>query len=99
MDDYLFSPNQNRRKQLEKLLEIAEFEDDAACKGTDTDRLFYADHDSPEIAEAKAICDVCPVKRRCLNYALDNSETYGVWGGLSAKERIGRRRRRRKSYS
>ena len=95
MDDYLFSPNQNRRKQLEKLLEIANFEQDAACKGTDTNKLFYADHDTSEIAEAKKICAGCTVRQECLDYALDNHETYGVWGGLAPKERRHYRRPRR----
>lgn len=38
-------------------------------------------------AEAKALCDICPVKTRCLAAALANQEEYGTWGGCTAEER------------
>lgn len=45
----------------------------------------------PEIGEpvtrAKIICLRCPVRRECLEYALDHRETFGVWGGMSTNER------------
>lgn len=37
--------------------------------------------------EAKKFCADCPVKQRCLDWALDNEIMYGVWGGRSPKER------------
>lgn len=36
---------------------------------------------------AKAVCITCPVKVRCLRYAIDNNE-YGTWGGMTFAERI-----------
>lgn len=43
---------------------------------------------SPEVwAEAKAICKHCPIRKPCLQYALDNHIQHGVWGGLSDRER------------
>ncbi|MCI5825328.1 MAG: WhiB family transcriptional regulator [Arcanobacterium sp.] len=39
------------------------------------------------IERAKAICAQCPVIAQCREYALDNHEPYGVWGGLSEEER------------
>ena len=36
---------------------------------------------------AKAICDQCPIRRRCLEVALINREPYGIFGGLTATER------------
>lgn len=36
---------------------------------------------------AKAICQQCPVQVECLEHALANNETFGVWGGLTARER------------
>ena len=38
--------------------------------------------------QAKAVCAVCPSKAPCLEFALDNEETgYGIWGGMSGRER------------
>jgi WhiB family redox-sensing transcriptional regulator len=60
----------------------------AACKGTDTDAVFY-----PEIPhmsagdEARAICAVCPVREQCLEYAIDNHEPDGIWGGKTWRQR------------
>ena len=36
---------------------------------------------------AKALCQSCPVKLQCLDYALKAGEDHGVWGGLNAHER------------
>lgn len=37
--------------------------------------------------KAKAICQVCPVKQECLEFALEIREPYGIWGGLTETER------------
>lgn len=39
------------------------------------------------VREAKRICRGCPVKDECLEYALENDERFGIWGGLSERER------------
>ncbi|MCZ4587602.1 WhiB family transcriptional regulator [Rhodococcus opacus] len=39
---------------------------------------------------AKLVCQQCPVIERCLRHALETSEPYGVWGGLTSTERVGR---------
>lgn len=36
---------------------------------------------------AKSICHRCTVRAECLDYAIANSEVFGVWGGLSVEER------------
>ena len=36
---------------------------------------------------AKSICATCPVKGKCLRYAVDNKIDYGIWGGMSARDR------------
>lgn len=76
---------------------------EAKCKGLDGQ--FHADKsNNPQVQWAKRICngsimnedgtivDSCPVKRQCLNYAVQNNEKFGVWGGQSERER--RRTRR-----
>lgn len=37
--------------------------------------------------EAKSVCHGCPVKDECLEWALTNDERFGVWGGVSERER------------
>ena len=36
---------------------------------------------------AKAICRACSVQSECLEFAIENSEKFGIWGGLSERER------------
>ncbi|MDA8288854.1 MAG: WhiB family transcriptional regulator [Actinomycetota bacterium] len=67
----------------------------AACRGIDPD-VFYPASDE-EAEEAKAVCDVCPVRQLCLEHALNNREREGVWGGLTERERRRIIRQRRKS--
>jgi WhiB family redox-sensing transcriptional regulator len=43
--------------------------------------------DIKSLKVAKAICHECPVEEECLRYALRHEMEWGVWGGLSAKER------------
>lgn len=57
----------------------------AACRGTKPE-LFYPLRGEPT-APAKAVCATCPVIVDCLNYALSNHETFGIWGGTSERER------------
>lgn len=40
-----------------------------------------------EVEQAKNVCGSCPVRAQCLEYALDNDERYGIWGGMTSKER------------
>ena len=39
-------------------------------------------------AKAKAVCDGCPVRSECLDYAIANREPFGVWGGMTTRERV-----------
>jgi WhiB family transcriptional regulator, redox-sensing transcriptional regulator len=43
--------------------------------------------------EAKRICRDCPVRQQCLEDAMDRNEPFGIWGGLSERERRALRRR------
>ena len=48
-------------------------------------RAAYADQ--LEIAFAKGICQDCPIRNLCLEYALIADEEFGIWGGLTTPER------------
>lgn len=58
---------------------------DAACLGMDLD-LFFPESEK-ESGAAKAVCCFCPVMQVCLVYALSNHINFGVWGGLTPRER------------
>jgi WhiB family redox-sensing transcriptional regulator len=47
-----------------------------------------------QVAEALRICGRCQVREQCLEFAMDNSETHGIWGGTTPEERTRDRRRR-----
>ncbi len=64
----------------------------AACRGTDTEIFYPANAD--EEAEALSICATCPVRAQCLDYAIRNRETYGIWGGATPEQRRRMRRER-----
>lgn len=66
---------------------------DALCAQTDPEAFFPEKGGSTR--EAKSVCAACSVKAECLEYALLNDERFGIWGGLSERER--RRLRRNAS--
>lgn len=59
--------------------------DDAACANTDPDQFFPEKGGSTR--DAKKICGGCDVRQQCLEYALRRDERFGIWGGLSERER------------
>ena len=62
-----------------------EWQDQALCAQTDPEAFFPEKGGSTR--EAKKICTGCEVKAECLEYALANDERFGIWGGLSERER------------
>lgn len=58
---------------------------DALCAQTDPE-AFFPDRGG-STREAKSICASCTVAAECLDYALANEERFGIWGGLSERER------------
>lgn len=75
----------------------------AACRGEDT-TLFFGpaepetrDERRKREGRAKAICETCPVRIECLEYAVRIREPHGVWGGLNEAERRSLIRRRQRN--
>ncbi len=58
---------------------------DANCMGADAD-LFFPERGA-STRRAKAICAECAAQPQCLEYAIVNGERFGIWGGLSERER------------
>jgi WhiB family redox-sensing transcriptional regulator len=69
------------------LTEVEElsWQERALCAETDPESFFPEKGGSTR--EAKRICTSCEVRRECLEYALANDERFGIWGGLSERER------------
>ncbi|WP_189314961.1 WhiB family transcriptional regulator [Streptomyces brasiliensis] len=66
------------------------WQEGALCAQTGAD--FFFPEPGSSVREAKRICGLCPIRSACLEFALDNDERFGVWGGLSEKERLALRR-------
>lgn len=70
-----------------------EWQELGACRHSDGDLFFPPFDVEPTAARlkreaaAKAVCQECPVRRECLDWALTVGEPYGVWGGYSESER------------
>lgn len=72
---------------------------DARCKDQPQETFFGNEQDETtskrhrpmltmsEVRKAVAICDRCPVRKMCLEFALVNHEEYGVWGGTTGRDR------------
>ncbi len=61
------------------------WQEQALCAQTDPEAFFPEKGGSTR--EAKRICVGCEVKGECLEYALGQDERFGIWGGLSERER------------
>ncbi|REJ08925.1 WhiB family transcriptional regulator [Microbacterium bovistercoris] len=64
---------------------------DALCAQVDPEAFFPEKGGSTR--DAKRICSSCDVRDECLEYALNNDERFGIWGGLSERERRKLKRR------
>ena len=77
----------------------------AACRGCDTRLWFPTDAEEGRgagtwatVQSAIAVCETCPVVDACLDYAITNRETFGVWGAKSPRDRRRIARARRMPY-
>ena len=82
------------RSTLIDALAIGElsWQDYANCRGADAD-LFFPERGA-STRKAKAICNACEVREECLEFAITNGEKFGIWGGMSERERRRVRRQR-----
>jgi WhiB family redox-sensing transcriptional regulator len=65
----------------------------AVCQSVDPEIFFPEKGGSTR--EAKLVCARCPVRAECLTYALEHGERFGIYGGLSERERRALERRPR----
>ncbi len=94
------SVGETQRNDAEPIRPLAEWADDlsglfeavdqdwqeqALCAQTDPEAFFPEKGGSTR--EAKRICRACGVRDECLEFALRHDERFGIWGGLSERER------------
>ncbi len=68
------------------------WQDQANCKGANAD-LFFPERGA-STRTAKGICRECQVRPECLEFAITTGEKFGIWGGMSERERRRVRRER-----
>jgi len=59
---------------------------DAACRGHGAE-LFVLPSGSADVSYARRVCSRCPVTEQCLQFALRDPSTKGIWAGTSARQR------------
>ena len=57
----------------------------ASCDTADPD-LFFP-QPGADTSYARSICKACPVRRHCLDYALETKQKFGIWGGMTEAQR------------
>jgi WhiB family transcriptional regulator, redox-sensing transcriptional regulator len=72
-------------------MEKTDWRVNASCRDEDPDGLFVR---GKEQRKAKLVCIACPVRTECLAEALDGRIEFGVWGGMTERERRALLRRR-----
>ncbi|MGW1976505.1 WhiB family transcriptional regulator [Streptomyces sp. NPDC001889] len=68
----------------------------AVCREEEPDLFFPIGTTGPavlQVEEAKAVCNRCPVRDRCRDWAFESGQDHGVWGGLGEEERRAMKRR------
>jgi len=64
----------------------------AACANSDTEK-FFPNRDGVDaamiVAQAQLCCATCTVRKECLEFALTNKLKYGIWGGITSRNRRG----------
>jgi WhiB family redox-sensing transcriptional regulator len=78
---------------LKPIADNWEWQHDGLCVDQDPEMFFLEPNmrgkqKRTKEVNAKAVCQECPVKMRCLEHALSVPEIYGVWGGMTEEERL-----------
>ena len=82
------------------LFDDAAWKKRAACRGSGVDVFFPEKRNGQTTArQARAICAGCPVRETCLDYALKHHDHYGVWGGMTDRQRRREWSRRQKEVA
>jgi len=63
-----------------------EWQNRGACRNEHPDIFFVQPYESAD--EARTVCARCPVKQECGDYAIATNQRYGVWGGMTRRERV-----------
>lgn len=77
--------SKDARMAYGRLAEAVEEHGEPVCAQTDPEQWFPEKGGSN--AYAKAMCNDCPLKDPCLQFALLNNEIYGIWGGVAPRAR------------
>ncbi|MEO8322540.1 MAG: WhiB family transcriptional regulator [Actinomycetota bacterium] len=75
-----------------KLLQPLDWQERARCHEVEPE-IFFPERGGSSKA-ARSVCSQCKVREECLEYALNNKEQFGIWGGTSERERRRLRRER-----
>ena len=78
-------PERPDRIEVAPAITDDQWQERALCAQTDPEAFFPEKGGSTR--EAKRICLGCEVRDACLEYALAHDERFGIWGGLSERER------------
>jgi WhiB family transcriptional regulator, redox-sensing transcriptional regulator len=70
-------------EQFIRIAKRADWMTDAACKGKPADWWFPPKGTNADTYKAKAICATCPVREKCLEWAMETNERTGIYGGVS----------------
>ena len=94
-DDWFVDPVRLGVPGVRKIVPVGDdplaWQTDSLCAQTDPEAFFPEKGGSTR--DAKKICQSCEVRSECLGYALANDERFGIWGGLSERERRKLRKR------
>ena len=74
----------------------------AACRKSDPELFFPVGSVTSgpgldQAEKAKAVCNSCGVQEDCAQYALENDQKFGIWGGLTEDERLALKRRQNRA--